>query len=236
MGSSHIDRKFGRGAEVNTFRELRPLKQYTLAVVGAIAFLPTVANAQEYRELGAHEHGVGELNIAIEGGRISMELKAPGADIVGFEHAASAAADREAVDTAMAVLERPLELFVMPEAAGCTVVEAHAALEADERAHEEEHDHEEDAEEDHEGHDHDDHDHDAHDAEHEDHAEGGHTEFYAEYALDCVSPSDLSQIGFAYFDMFPNAREIELQLLTDKGAQAFEIERDNPVLDLAGQL
>lgn len=202
------------------------MKQYTLAVVGAIALLPTVANAQEYRDLGAHEHGVGELNIAIEGGRISMELQAPGADIVGFEHAASAAADREAVDAALAVLERPLELFVMPEAAGCTLAEAHAALEADEHAHEEDHDHEEHAEEFHE----------AHDADHDDHAEGGHTEFHAEYALDCASPSDLSQIGFAYFDMFPNAREIEVQLLTEKGAQAFEVERGSPVLDLAGHL
>lgn len=209
------------------------MKQYTLAVVGAIAFLPTVANAQEHRELGAHEHGVGQLNMAIEGGRISMELQAPGADIVGFEHAASAAVDREAVETALAVLERPLELFVMPQAAGCTVVEAHAALEADEHAHQEDHDHEAHAEEDHEAHDHDEH---AHDADHDDHAEGGHTEFHAEYVLDCASPSDLSQIGFAYFDMFPNAREIEVQLLTDKGAQAFEVERGSPVLDLAGHL
>ena len=69
-----------------------------------------------------------------------------------------------------------------------------------------------------------------------DHADDGHTEFHAEYALDCTSPSDLSQIGFAYFDMFPNAREIEVQLLTDKAAQAFEVDRGSPVLDLDGQL
>lgn len=206
-------------------------------MAGLLASLQTPVLAQEHRELGAHEHGVGQLNVAIEGSRIAMELRAPGADIVGFEHAATAAADREAVETALAVLERPLELFVMPEAAGCSVLEAHAELETDAHGHAEAHEHEHEHE-DHAEHDHDDHDHDAvHDdqAEHDDHAEG-HTEFHADYTLECASPSELAQIGLAYFDMFSNAQEIDLQLLTDSGAQAFEIERESPVLDLDGKL
>ena len=56
------------------------------ALAGALA--ATAAVAEERRELGAHEHGHSTLTIAVEGTRVAMELSAPGADIVGFEHAA----------------------------------------------------------------------------------------------------------------------------------------------------
>ena len=49
------------------------------------------------RELGAHEHGHSALNIAIEGDRVEMELMAPGADIVGFEHEVASADDQAVV-------------------------------------------------------------------------------------------------------------------------------------------
>ena len=42
----------------------------------------TAFAAGEKRDLSAHEHGVGKLNIAFEKGEIAMELEAPGADIV----------------------------------------------------------------------------------------------------------------------------------------------------------
>ena len=109
-------------------------------------------------------------------------------------------------------------------------------------AHDDKHEHEEEKHDDHEHEDehakheheeekHDDHDHDEHEAE-ERGAE--HTEFHAEYALTCAKPSELSEINFAYFEAFPNALELEVQLLSDAGANAFEVERDNPTLDLRG--
>ena len=57
--------------------------------LAAMALMPASVRAEEHRELGAHEHGHGTLNIALEGSRLTMELEAPGVDIVGFEHAAS---------------------------------------------------------------------------------------------------------------------------------------------------
>ncbi|SFB77056.1 DUF2796 domain-containing protein [Tropicimonas isoalkanivorans] len=190
-------------------------------MIGRIAIfaslVATQVYSQEHRELGAHEHGVGQMDIAIEGTRLWMELHAPGADIVGFEHAAGNADDRAKIDSAVALLARPLDLFVFPSAAECTVVEAKAEIEAET--------HEESGEEG--GHDHD--EADAHDDD------GGHTEFHAEYALDCANPSAIDRIAFAYFETFPNARELELQVLTETGAQAFEIERNAPVLELAGR-
>ena len=215
---------------------------YKLPLMLAVLAVP--ATAETTRQLDSHEHGVGELNIALEGSTVAMELHAPGADIVGFEHAAESAEDRAAIDAAVATLARPLELFVLPEGAACSVVEARAKLESEEE-HEAHDDHDEDHDHDHgddhddhaDKHDHDDHDdhaeaHDDHDDHHAD--EAGHTEFNAEYTLTCGNPGALSQITFAYFEAFENARELEIQIVTASGAQAFEVERDDPTLDLRG--
>lgn len=190
------------------------------AILLAVLAFPAIA--EETRELDSHEHGVGELNIAIEGKTVAMELHAPGADIVGFEYHAESAEDRAAIDRAVAALARPLDLFVLPAAAECSVVQASAAL-ATEEAHDEHED----------GHDDDHADDDHHDEE--DHAdEEGHTEFHAEYTLTCGNPEALSEVTFAYFDTFKNARELEVQIVSANGAQAFEVERNTPTLNLRG--
>jgi hypothetical protein len=43
----------------------------------------------------------------------------------------------------------------------------------------------------------------------------------------------LTEISFAYFAAFPNALEVEVQVISDAGATAFEVERDTPTLDLS---
>lgn len=216
-----------------------------------LALLATPAMAEDSRQLDSHEHGVGELNIAVDGQTVAMELHAPGADIVGFEYEATSDADKAAIEAAVATLAKPLELFVLPAAAECTVTQASASLEGDaEHDDHDDHDHEE-GHDDHDDHDHDDHaDHDDHDdhaheehADHEkdhddhddhDHAEGEtHTEFHAEYMLTCAHVEKLSKIDFAYFSTFENALELEVQVVTSSGAKAFEVERDNPTLDLS---
>lgn len=218
----------------------------SLSVAAALTLSASAVFAEETRQLDAHEHGVGQLNIAIDGTQIAMELHAPGADIVGFEYAAESAQDRARVDEAVATLARPLDLFVLPAAAQCSVVQASASLESEEDhddhahghdAHKEEHAHDDHAHDKHEDeHAEDDHKHDGHASEehaaHED--EAGHTEFHAEYLLNCADPAAASLITFAYFDTFPNALELEVQILSAAGAQAFEVERDAPTLDLRG--
>ena len=223
--------------------------KHSLSLIALVAAMPAIA--QDSRQLDAHEHGVGTLNIAIEGTTVAMAFEAPGADIVGFEYDAESDADLAAIDTAIATLGAPLDLFVLPEAAACRVTEAKAELETeddhddhgeehhDDHADEkhDDHDHEEHADEKHGDHGHEDHadeKHDDHDDHgHEEHAEeAGHTEFHAEYTLACDNPDALTQITFSYFETFPNALEVEVQIITDSGAQAYEVERDEPVLKL----
>jgi hypothetical protein len=190
-----------------------------------------------------------------------MELHVPGADIVGFEYEPASTEDRALVEAAEETLKQPADLFVLPVAAECTVIEAAAHLEG-EGGHEDHDDHDEghdDHDEDHDDHaeEHADHDEDDHDEEHaheehaqdaehdehdhenhaDDHAEdAGHTEFHAEYVLSCAHPEALTDITFGYFEAFPNALEVDVQLITDSGATSFEVERDAPVLDLRSAL
>ena len=65
-----------------------------------------------------------------------------------------------------------------------------------------------------------------------DEAGAQHTEFRAEYSLDCAKPDAIDLIEFVYFERFPNALELDVQVVTDAGAQGFEVERDDPVLDM----
>ncbi len=191
------------------------MKLLPFLAASAIAAAPAIA--EETRHLDAHEHGVGQLDIAFDGQQIAMELHAPGADIVGFEYMAESKEDRAAVDAAVATLAKPLDLFVLPDTAGCSVVQASAALES------------EDGHDDHDG------DHAEEKHAHDDHAEdAGHTEFHAEYLLTCANPSAVTEITFAYFDNFANALEVEVQIISDAGASSFEVERDLPTLDLRG--
>ncbi len=210
--------------------------KHAFSLLALVAAMPALAN--DTRQLDAHEHGVGALNIAIDGTTVAMELHAPGADIVGFEYAAESDADLAAIDAAVATLSAPLDLFVLPDAAACTVTTAEAKLESEDDHDEEHHDdHAKEGHEDHaddKDHGHDEHEHDDHgDEDHAEHAEdAGHTEFHAEYTLTCDNPDALSEITFAYFDTFPNAKEVEVQIITASGAQGYEVERDAPVLNL----
>ena len=186
--------------------------------------------SEDARQLSAHEHGISALNIAIEAPLVVMEFHAPGADIVGFEYAAKSDADLAAISVALKTLEAPLDLFVLPRAARCAVqavqVELesdadHGANEEDHQGHDDEHDHK------HEDHD----DHDDHDEE-KHAASSGHTEFHAEYSLICSNIEALTQIDFAYFEVFPNSKQVALQLISQSGARAFDIKSGAPRLDL----
>jgi hypothetical protein len=177
-----------------------------------IAALPGPGAAQ-HRHAGAHEHGRGTLNIAVEGGKLSMELEVPGDDIVGFEHAAKTQKQKAAVDKARTQLAAPLALFRLPDAAGCRVTAAKVELEAGEQAKEEK------------------------DKKGKAHAEDDkHSQFRAEYALECASPGAIAAIEFPYFRAFGRARRLDVTLITAKGQSKFEVTRAKPRISLAGMI
>jgi hypothetical protein len=76
----------------------------------------------------AHTHGVGDLDVAVEGGRLSLALTVPAADVVGFEHAPRSDGQREAVAAAEKLLRSQAELFALPPSARCRFLSADVTL------------------------------------------------------------------------------------------------------------
>jgi hypothetical protein len=180
-----------------------------LFVLSAVAVcIGFAAQAEEHRQLGAHVHGNGRLNIAMEDKTFSLELEAPGADIAGFEHEANTQEDRAALEDAKAKLADGLALFTPPPAAGCVLKSAKISTEA-------EHEKEEQGK-----------------AAEEHH----HSEFHAEYAFECASPSQATAIAFGYFKAFPNAQSLDVSVISPKGQSSYEVTRDKPSLSLTGIL
>ena len=57
----------------------------------------SLVNAQETRQMDAHEHGAVEMNLAVDGSIVFIEIHSPSINIVGFEHPPESSEDKEAV-------------------------------------------------------------------------------------------------------------------------------------------
>jgi hypothetical protein len=110
---------------------------WTACVLAAgLACTALPAYTQEHRQLGAHVHGHGRLNIAVDGKKVLIGLEVPGMDIVGFEHEASTPKERAAIPEAKAKLANALALFKPEANARCELQQVRVSLEA---GNEEEH-------------------------------------------------------------------------------------------------
>ncbi len=155
-----------------------------------------------------HVHGIIRMNLAAEGGRVEIELLAPGADTVGFEHLAKSAEDKAAVKDARAKFENGAGLFRFPGAAGCKLAKAHVDSETF-GVGDDDHDHGH-------GHGHGKHDHGKHDHAKHDHGEhDGHAEFRAKYRFQCANPPD--RLDLTLFQVFPRSKTVEVRTLTASG-------------------
>ncbi|MEZ8325323.1 DUF2796 domain-containing protein, partial [Vibrio cyclitrophicus] len=136
------------------------MKPTILAVVIGMAVSTNVLANEEFRSHEAHVHGKVEVNIAQDGQELLVEVTAPGADVVGFEHAPKTAEQKALFEQAIAQLNKPEELFGFNNTS-CTLKfkSVTNTLEGDHDDHEG-HDHAEHDHDDHEGHDHAEHDHD----------------------------------------------------------------------------
>ncbi|MEM7054411.1 MAG: DUF2796 domain-containing protein [Pseudomonadota bacterium] len=95
----------------------------------------------------------------------------------------------------------------------------HAHHDYEEHEHDDRHHHHE---EDHAGHDHGDHNHEHH----------GHAEFHLRVQAECDNIEQLSWIEFALFEGWPDHREMQLDVLTDRIQQRFELSADNQRVEL----
>jgi len=200
-------------------------------LIAGLISLPLAAGAiaeEKHRQLGAHEHGHGSFNIAIEGKSVSMELEAPGADIVGFEHKARTKKQKAAVSAAKEKLKSLAKVIDLSDAAGCTLDKVSVELKI-EGGKDDEHDHAEKKKSKHEH----DHGHENEEAK-SDEKEASHSEFHAEYSLTCSSPDKLTTLSFPYFKNFKGAEELEVSVVGPKSQKKYEVERDSAEINLGG--
>ena len=149
----------------------------------------------QHGSLGAHQHGVASLNVALDGNTLELELDSPAMNLVGFEHAASSDADKAEVAAVRQQLEQPLALFGLAQDAGCSVSakDLQSPLFGDASATGHEHAHE-------------------------------HTDIHAHYQLACAQPGKLARLDLGpLFTTFPATQTINVQLIGpngQKGSQA----------------
>lgn len=178
-----------------------------------LALLPGFALAAEHHDhdhsqhdsLGAHEHGAAELDAALEGSALEIELRSPAMNLVGFEHAPSSEADKAKIASVRKQLEQPAPLFGLPPAAGCTLAESELDSPLFEgEIHEHEHEHE--------------HDH-----------EGQHSEIHAHYRFECATPQALTELDLqGLFNAFPGTEKIQAQLIGPNGQRGAQLSASQP--------
>lgn len=166
---------------------------------------------EEFRQHDAHVHGQVELNIAQDAHDLLIEITAPGADVVGFEHAPKTDAETQRLNQALENLNTADALFTLSERARCHLETAsvHHTL-----GGHDDHDHDHDQ---HDDHDHD-HDHDGHD--HHDHQHGS---FTVQYQYHCDQIQELKQIDTHWFQLFPSTQKMDVNLLTETQQTATEL-------------
>ena len=201
--------------------------KFILSIYVILSFSSAQLYAEETRQVDKHEHGVGELNIATEGDVIEFEFMIPGADIVGFEYVAKSDADIASIKKALQTFENYENIFTLPKNSRCQLTEKQVALKEDEDEDEDDHDEHDD---------HDDHDeHDEHD-DHDEHAEENHNEFYAKYSFECGDTKAINKVEFPYFSTFPNSGELEVQFISSIGSVSFEVEAEEPSINIDGKI
>jgi hypothetical protein len=180
-----------------------------LAALVAIA-APVVAHEEhdhdhehEHREHGAHVHGVAELNVAVDGDSLLLELNTPAMNIVGFEHPPRTDEQRAAIDAARAQLADGAALFVPNAAAECAQSSQLVTLDLGDP---EDHDHAKDAE--------------------------VHSDAHGEWTFTCAKPTALEQLDVQLFEVFPGKEKLRVQLITPSGQRGDALTPEDHVLDL----
>ena len=220
-------------------------------LLGTLATTTSASAEEAFRQHGAHVHGIVELNIAQDGQDLLMEITAPGADIVGFEHAPASTEQQQALEAAISQLKQADALFTFTPSAKCRLTEAlvtetlttHGGHDHDAHDHDshaghdhDAHDHDSHAGHDHDAHDHDSHaghDHDAHDHDshaghdHDDHNHDSHDhvhgEFSAQYTFRCDNIQQLTSLQVSWFKHFPSTEKISIQAITETSQQAAQL-------------
>jgi hypothetical protein len=166
-----------------------------------------VGASPEKRRHDAHVHGVGEINIAVEGTKATVEFRAPAESVMGFEHEAKSESDKKKRDAAMEQLRaKGGQMVVFDPKLGCkfsdmktAIVEAKgdsAKAQAGKDAHKDQK------------------------------KSGEHREVHGTFSVACDKPLAGSRVKFGVSKVFRDIQEIKVQVVGDSGQFGATIKKD----------
>lgn len=161
----------------------------------------------------AHEHGVGKLDVALEGNTLTLHLDTPLINLAGFEHAATSARDKETVQAMAKTLRDVGRMFATDAAAQCKPAEIQLesavlppALLGEKAAS---------------------------GAAPEAAPNDGHADLDGDFTLVCASPGALTAVDIGgLLRAFPGFQRIDVQLATPKKQAAFQLAPGNAAIPL----
>jgi hypothetical protein len=136
----------------------------------------------------AHRHGVGSLDLSMDGGSMSVQLLLPLENVVGFERPPRTAEERQKIEAARSRLRDPDQLFSVPPQANCRLRSAQVNLEAITAA-------------------------DKSSAARSEH----HADARADYVFDCEHPALVRKLEIRLFRGFPSVQSLLVQVATSQG-------------------
>lgn len=160
----------------------------------------------------AHVHGAWELFAALDDAQLSVTVKGPIVDMLGFEAAPANDQERKAVADLAATLQTSEAMVSLDQRAGCTLSapvivalpEGFKAKADEDHSHDHDHKHE--------------HEHDIHKSDIE-----------LTYAFTCTAPQRLITIALTGFTTFSGIETVDAVFLSDSKQAAHRLERRSQV-------
>lgn len=90
-----------------------------LSLVAALSHAGKQHDHHHHDSLPSHQHGSAELDAALDGRSLELELRSPAINLLGFEHSPRSQAEQQAIAATRQRLEQPAVLFGLPAEAAC---------------------------------------------------------------------------------------------------------------------
>ena len=167
-------------------------------VAAALLAACSVSTPLAAQPLGSHQHGVVELDIAVDANRITVQLSSPLDNLLGFEHAPRNDAERRRVASMLTALRGTP--FVVDPAGACrpgAVQLNSAALQLGQPDPAE------------------------HQAEHQ----AGHADLDASFEFECSAAARAGFVDTILFERFAGIQRIDVQLATPRGQRKLTLAR-----------
>lgn len=174
------------------FSESEPMKQISAWAAVLCLSISGAVSAQGR----PHVHGVAELDIAIEPGKITLQLSTPLDSLLGFERAPRGVAETRRVETAVAALKAAGALFRFSPTAGCAVASVDlnsAALKLGSPDPAEVHE--------------------------------GHADLDATYVFNCTDVAKATEVDVGLFDAFIRMQSLKVEVATGRGQFKRDLKR-----------